>query len=179
MSENNPNLPWQHYAYGPYQGLLRQLLAQTKYHHRAPLARAMGFYLGQWLKPFSISLNGVVPIPLHPDRLRERGYNQAQELAKGVAEALNIPCFTYLHRIKPTQALHSLSPENRQKMLHGCFEWHEPRWIWQKPQKNLLLVDDIYTTGATIEEARRSIPPPYQVSSLTLALTRANRNESS
>jgi len=163
--------PWPHYAYGPYQGLLRQILGQTKYHQRAHLARALGFYLGLWFKDRAPKPAGVVPIPLHADRLKERGYNQAEELALGVAEALEVACFPWLLRTQATPALHALSARERAAVLKNSFSWHPPRLSWKKPQGPLLLVDDIFTTGATLQEARASLPQPLQGGSLSLART--------
>jgi ComF family protein len=163
--------PWPHYAYGPYQGLLRQLLGQTKYHQRAALARALGFYLGHWFKEWAPTPAGVVPIPLHADRYKERGYNQAEEMALGVAEALQIPCFPWLIRTQATPALHKLSPQARAQVLKDSFVWQAPPLSWKKPKGPLLLVDDIFTTGATLNEARSSLPQALQGSSLSLGRT--------
>jgi len=157
-------------AYGPYQGLLRQLLGQTKYHGRAPLAHSMGFYLGEWFRHFNRPIQAIVPIPLHAERLNERGYNQAEALARGLSEALNSPVRPILIRKKLTPALHALSLEERRLALNNCFDTVSERQVQKLSGKTLLLVDDIFTTGATLAEAKKTLPTESGLS-LTLART--------
>lgn len=161
---------WPHFAYAPYHGLLRQWLTQTKYHQRRALARALGFYLGLWFAHFEFPIQAIIPIPLHALRRQQRGYNQAEELARGVAEALNKPFQKALERIRLTPPLHTLTAWERCEVLKDGFQL---RRGWKPPRGKgyLLLVDDIYTTGATLAAAQRCFPTHVQGLSLTLART--------
>ena len=95
----------------------------------------------------------IIPIPLHKNKLKKRGFNQAEELAKGISKFLEKPIFNdVLLKIKPTFAQMELSKEKRRENIKGAF-------VCQKPivvrGKKILLVDDIFTTGATMEECAR------------------------
>lgn len=92
----------------------------------------------------------LVPVPVHPARLRRRGFNQAQVLAEKLGERLELPVSTdFLWRGRNTEPQKSLSPVERLKNLEAAFE------AAPVPFQRLLLVDDIYTTGSTIEACSR------------------------
>jgi ComF family protein len=91
----------------------------------------------------------IMPIPLHPRRLRERGYNQAELIAKIIAKNTNLSVSAAaLQRIKYTGQQAKLTAEERSKNLEGAFVWTLP----YQPPDNVILVDDVYTTGATMNE---------------------------
>ncbi|MEM6449850.1 MAG: hypothetical protein AAF703_06010 [Cyanobacteria bacterium P01_D01_bin.105] len=102
----------------------------------------------------------VVPIPLHSDRQKIRGYNQAERIAAAFCQATRLPLLPNgLQRTKTTQPQHSLNPAERQKNLEQVFQIDQTlRQIKNpahpRPQKPaILLIDDIYTTGATAQSA--------------------------
>ncbi len=101
--------------------------------------------------------NGVlVPVPLHKSKLKERGYNQSEELAKELSKTLNIPVATdILIRTKKTLPQISLSGSQRQENIKGAFAINKncrtPE-VLQFSGKKVFLVDDVYTTGSTMEE---------------------------
>ena len=93
----------------------------------------------------------MLPVPIHKKRLRERGFNQATLFAKGIAQAEGVPILTdALIRHRYTVAQSSLGLEARQNNIIGAFEIPNPEVI---RDKRILLVDDVFTTGATIREA--------------------------
>ncbi|MDP3014862.1 MAG: phosphoribosyltransferase family protein [bacterium] len=95
----------------------------------------------------------IVPIPLHPGRERERGFNQAKLLAEITARHFNLPLIDGLKRIKNNKPQAKLKDfEKRIKNISGCFEIKNPNFI---KGKNIILVDDVFTSGATINEAVR------------------------
>ncbi len=113
----------------------------------------------------------VLPIPIHKKRLRERGFNQATLLANGIATVEDIPVLTdTLVRKRHTVAQSSLDREARQQNIVGAFEVRNPDII---SGKRLLVIDDVFTTGATIREAVSELwtADPAEIDVLTLART--------
>ena len=92
-------------------------------------------------------IDAVVPVPLHPHRQRERGYNQARILAEAVGQINGRPVLELLVRHKPTAPQWRLSRVQRGKNLRGAFSG-----LPAAAGMNILLVDDVCTTGATLEE---------------------------
>ena len=98
----------------------------------------------------------LVPVPLHRERLRERGYNQALELAKPLARALRIPfAADLLVRTQATPAQTNLDARTRRKNLRGAFEFRPDRLDAGVLPDHVALVDDVMTTGATLRECAR------------------------
>ena len=113
----------------------------------------------------------ILPIPIHKKRLRERGFNQAALLADGIAKVENIPVLVdTLVRKRHTVAQSSLDRDARQQNIVGAFEVRNPDVIGGK---RLLIIDDVFTTGATIREAVSELwtADPAEVDVLTLART--------
>lgn len=97
----------------------------------------------------------IIPIPLHPARYRNRGYNQAEVLAKELGKVLGILTEeSILIRTQKTDPQKKLAPGKRRRNLSGAFSVMEKRKNLLEGRK-ILLVDDIYTTGSTIDEAAR------------------------
>ena len=95
--------------------------------------------------------DGIIPIPLHPTRLREGGFNQAQLLAQGLSESVNVPHWPdVLIRSRPTRYQALLKEKDRWTNIHGAFRIRNPQKVIKK---SVLLVDDLFTTGATLSEA--------------------------
>jgi len=95
----------------------------------------------------------LVPIPLHKKRLKWRGFNQAEELAKELSKSLGIPLSSnLLIRLKETLPQVDLSKEERENNIRGAFAVINSELI---QKKKILLVDDVYTTGITMEECAR------------------------
>ncbi|MCR5756028.1 MAG: ComF family protein [Acetatifactor sp.] len=110
--------------------------------------REMAKYLGEFIR--QVNPDGIVPIPLHRSRERTRGYNQAELLAKSMGKCLGIPVYPdYLVRIKNTRPLKTQNPEERQNNLKKAFIIGRN----DVKLKQIVLVDDIFTTGSTIDEA--------------------------
>ena len=95
----------------------------------------------------------VVPVPLHRKRLRERGFNQAFLLARELSRHIGVPCEKkMLKKEKPTVPQVLLSGPDREKGVRGAFRIREED---QVAGRSILLVDDVYTTGATVNECSR------------------------
>src|SRR5690606_21274372 len=96
----------------------------------------------------------VVAVPLSISRLRERGFNQAEWIAARLARKLELPSdFSSLRKIRETEAQSTLSKARRRVNLRKSFEWKKGR----ESPRTALLVDDVHTTGATLEACARAL----------------------
>lgn len=134
-----------------YEFPVDKLIQSFKYGHRL----ALGMYFGQQLADISrhIVADVIIPLPLHPLRLRERGFNQALELARPISAALKLPIdMTGCTRIRNTPAQANLEWRNRTKNMRGAF--HCTR---DYTGKRVILVDDVMTSGASLDECARTL----------------------
>jgi ComF family protein len=151
---------------------LQMLLHRIKYQGQYQAAYGLGLDFGRDLAESEHfrSVDYIVPVPLHAERLHMRGYNQSEWLARGIAEAMQKPLSTQnLWRIRSTRSQTKMGRQQRMANLEGAFQvknstpWHH---------KHLLLVDDVFTTGATMESC--AIPlldiPGVRLSLATLAI---------
>ncbi len=127
---------------------------RLKYGGRQEYAEFFGEEMGNYLKNFIRQVNpdGIVPIPLHRKRRNQRGYNQALLLARALGSCLEIPVYDkILLRAKNTVPLKLQNPLERQNNLKKAFIMARN----DVKLKTILLVDDIYTTGSTMDEVAR------------------------
>jgi ComF family protein len=148
--------PWPLYAWGIHRGALRRAIYCLKYEGQRRIGSVLGEWLGsRWVESQSTSLGSpgaytVVPIPLHAERLRQRGYNQAALISQAFCERTGLRHLPdALVRVRATAAQHELNPLQRQHNLAGAFA------LKQVPATPVLLVDDIYTTGSTVQAAQQ------------------------
>ncbi|MDR2825618.1 MAG: ComF family protein, partial [Deltaproteobacteria bacterium] len=152
--------PWKSfYFYGAYAGYMRELLHQVKFSQGLHQAEALGKLLAAKLlaakllaarllaepSALTAAYDCIIPVPLHKDSLRERGFNQSALLAGPVSRQLNIPLRQKLlikNRATPTQ--HGLSRKLRLKNMQGVFSAGKVNNL------RILLLDDVLTTGATL-----------------------------
>ena len=136
---------------GPYRRLLRGAVLRGKFHGDITLLAALGMLLGSLIqaRPFPKLPEAVVPIPLHPARLRERGFNQSLEISRGIAKTLGLPpAPALLERIRNTPSQRTLKRAGRMANLKDAF--------LSRPEargKHILLIDDVMTTGSTLRTA--------------------------
>lgn len=138
----------------PYTAELRERLRLLKYYQKAQIAATFGNLLAARWHDFAAAdpqadADAIVPVPLHPARFAERGYNQSELLAVTLSRELQIPVYAHaVKRTKNTKAQHSLTPRERTENLQGAFAaGHD---LPKVNGKRIILLDDIITTGATI-----------------------------
>lgn len=149
-------------SWGGYEGSLRQAISCLKYTGHTEVAQFLGTELGQtWrnhVRPGpSPRRMAIVPIPLHPTKLQQRGFNQADLLAQWFCRSTRLPLYSNgLLRVQATQAQHSLSPSARQHNLAQAFAVN-PKQASELRKATVWLLDDIFTTGATAQSAAQTL----------------------
>jgi len=153
---------------GPLQAVQHAFKYENRPRYGVPLGRLVGTTYDD-VHPTE-GLDGVVPVPLHPTRTLERGYNQSRMLAEGVADVLQTPLRTdVLARPHPTRSQTTLSRKERWKNVRDAFAGADAA-----ADGNWLLVDDILTTGSTAVASARALRDAgaASVALATLALAR-------
>jgi ComF family protein len=152
-----------------YGGPLADAICRLKYARRTEVSVVLGGLLGRAAIPFSGRVDRVVPVPLHPSRLRDRGFNQSALLARHVARALGVPLdVRILARVRATPDQAGLTRRDRTDNVKGAFRAR----VVPRPG-NVLLVDDVRTTGATLAAAADALLRAGVPSVASLALARA------
>jgi ComF family protein len=127
------------------------LLQHYKYNNALYLSQTFGQLLSQQIVDFDI--NVIIPMPLHPIRLKERGFNQSLEVAKIIAKQLNIDLdITSCQRVKNTPPQASLALKERVKNMKGAFECSA-----NFSGNHIMLIDDVMTTGASLNELAKTL----------------------
>lgn len=130
-----------------FEGPLREVVHQFKYRRVCRLAQPLGALLAAHLAAWPLLADAVLPVPLHTQRLAERGFNQAEALAREVARVARLPLVGEgLDRVRATGQQARLDARERQENMRGAFRWQGRA----APPGRVLLVDDILTTGATM-----------------------------
>ena len=146
---------------------------QFKYARKSHLANSLGFLLSCFARNWLDKADGILimPVPLHPKKLRERNFNQSLLLARSAAPLLGAELdFLSLRRIKYTQPQTGLKSVERRKNVRGAFEVVKRTVV---KGRRILLVDDVTTTGSTLNECARTLrrAGAGEVFCLTLART--------
>jgi ComF family protein len=139
------------YLYFSKEGMVQNMLHKLKYHNRKDVGVRLGLVLAEALKKseHSFEYDVIIPVPLHETRLRRRGYNQSSCFAQGLSEGLNIPVDeNIIERISITETQTRKSRIKRWENVKTVFHLKNEEAI---RNKNILIVDDVMTTGATIE----------------------------
>ena len=131
----------------PHKGIIREAVQGLKYENARPVAIPLGQRLSRQLQAQHWMIDMIAPVPLHTSRLAERGYNQAQLLAEQVAHHMNIPCVPHaLTRERNTQSQVTMSAQERLTNVAKAFSAN-PEIV---ANQRVLIIDDVYTTGATL-----------------------------
>ncbi len=153
------------------EGKVQHLIHELKYKGNSDAGVFLGQELGKTLKeaPLFQGVDYLIPVPLHPKREKERGYNQSKMIAQGISEVTGIPIGDeFLRRLVHTSTQTHKSKEERWQNVKDIFELrHEDKL----ENKYVLLVDDVLTTGATLEACalKLSSVPGITISCATAA----------
>jgi ComF family protein len=132
-------------------GMVQKLLHELKYHNQPALGVKIGMLYGRDLKEAGLekSFDVIIPVPLHEARKRKRGYNQSAKFAEGLSEALNVPWEESVS--VRLQSTHTQTRKNRADRWANVSDAFSISKMEQVNGKRVLLVDDVITTGATLE----------------------------
>jgi len=149
-----------------YEGAVQDAVHRLKYAGETGLAKPLGRLLSRL--PMRLAPHKVVPVPLHPKRLRERGFNQSLLIAGALCNELGLRLEgAGLERTRDTEKQTGLGADERRKNVRAAFRVRKPGSF---KGTRVLLVDDVYTTGATLMECARAIAGDgAEVVALTLA----------
>jgi ComF family protein len=151
----------------------QNILHELKYNDQRQIGTAMGRMFGSELinTPFATA-DIIIPVPLHPARLKFRGYNQSQLIASGIGEILRLPVeTTMLSRVMDTRSQTQKSRYERWENVRYIFHCEQPEAL---KEKHVMLVDDVITTGATLEACASCLVPieGIKVSVVSLAFAK-------
>lgn len=141
-------------AWGAFDGPLREAIHALKFCGKRRLGRELGRRMGRALTRQRLGLDGLIALPLHAARQRERGYNQSDEIARGLGEGLAIPVLKgWVKRTRNTRQQAHLPAEQRRTNMRSAFAWRAV-----PPGQKWGLVDDVLTTGATMAACMEALP---------------------
>lgn len=152
-------------------GAVQELLKQVKYRNNSFLAIYLGKLLAQKMEAELNTIDVLIPIPLHKKREDARGYNQSLLIAQGISDELGIPIKNdIVFRTKYTASQTYKSRNERAENMKGAFAWKDKNEL---KNKKICLIDDVITTGSTIESCILSAPKDLQANFTILSLAAA------
>jgi len=137
-----------------YSGYARDILLEFKYGDRPDLSDPFGQMLHLYYREYFLDrdIDYIIPVPMHAERENYRGYNQSARLAKNLAKRIGVPYRDVLLRIKNSLPLYTLTKRARKLELEGAFKVKENFSADIFEENNILVIDDIMTTGTTASE---------------------------
>ena len=138
-----------------FKGIVREAIHKLKYSYLEELSVPLSLLILNYLQNINCQIDNsfiIVPVPMHPKKKRRRGFNQSEEIAKIISQSTNIPLSTTLIKIKETKPQMELNRIERMENIKNCFAITNKKEI---ENKTILLLDDVYTTGTTIEECAK------------------------
>ena len=140
-----------------YEGRVQEALYRFKYGGHGEYGKSLAFLMKPYVEKHltSLPVQLLIPVPLHPRRQKQRGYNQAEEIGKYIGKILGLPLENkVLIRTKATQPQSKLSPMARWNNTKDAFAVLDPLKI---KDKFILIIDDIYTTGSTMDACSKTL----------------------
>ena len=153
-----------------FEGVIRQAIYELKYRNLRAIARLLAQLLGDYLLSNPVPGEVLVPVPLHPKRLRERGYNQSRLLAQELGKLTNLPvvddCLVRQRHALPQAR--TATVDERRSNVADAFSCRDQRLRG----KQVLLIDDVSTSGATLDACARALKGAGAISVWGLVLAR-------
>lgn len=157
--------------------VVTSILHDIKYHGRSDLAVEMGRFMGEEHLRSGMfeGVDALMPVPLHRNRMRERGFNQSECLARGLSAVTGLPVVELVERRVDNVSQTLLEHDERRKNVEGIFALTPEGERYcsgaEAPQRgrHVLIVDDVITTGATVVSCAQVLPSSVRVSFLSLA----------
>ena len=153
-----------------FDGVLREAIHRFKYERLAGLAEPFGEMLAAYWRAGQLAADWLLPVPLHPSRERDRGYNQSELLARSLARRVEVPVSSKgLRRTRATAVQMTLNAAQRRENVADAFAYVEGRLRGA----HVIVIDDVCTTGATLEACAQAVlkAGAESVMGLTLART--------
>lgn len=160
-----------------YDETMRKAIHDFKYGKKLSQGRALGKLMADSLIKSNIDLKDydyILPVPIHRERLRERGFNQSEILAMEISEKTKIPLNTKIvKRIKDTIPQSTLSYEGRVRNVKNSFKISKANYVCNR---NIILIDDIFTTGSTLDAVSKALKEKGASKILSLTLSIAEKH---
>ena len=137
-------------SYGYYGGVLKKLILNLKYHKSFIAGEVLADFLCQIIREKHLSIDYICYVPISKKSLKKRGFNQSERIASRLSEVVDIPVLDCIERVKNTKRLYNMNKINREKELKNGFSIKEN--INLIKNKSIILIDDIFTTGSTVNE---------------------------
>ncbi|WP_256527406.1 ComF family protein [Flavobacterium sp. HSC-32F16] len=145
------------FLYFNKKGIVQELIHNLKYKGHEEIGTVLGNWYAEDLKELKLenTFDAVIPVPLHPRKFKERGYNQVTTFGKALAESLKIPFDdTVLYRKKYSKTQSKKNLLGRSENIENIFDVYVSE---ENQNKHFLIVDDVLTTGATLEACSRAL----------------------
>lgn len=160
------------FLYFNKKGIVQEIIHNLKYKGHEEIGTVLGNWHAEDLKELRLEnpFDVIIPVPLHKKKFKERGYNQVTTFAEALSENLNIPCDTnVLYRKKYSKTQSKKNLLGRSENIESLFDVH---FTEENHQKHFLIVDDVLTTGATIEACARALLkiPGAKISVICMAI---------
>jgi len=163
-------------AWAPFQDSVKEIIHELKYGCHSSLARPLAARLAVAFEAQRDRLQAdwLIPVPLHPARKRERGFNQSGEIARHFSHIVGVPLAQHwLSRPRQTKVQAGLTRRERRQNVRGAFETSKKAEI---RGKTILLIDDVFTTGATVNECARILKQSGAAKIAVLTVARVIRD---
>ncbi|MDQ6985940.1 MAG: hypothetical protein Q9M91_00885 [Candidatus Dojkabacteria bacterium] len=156
-----------------YNDLVEKLIINGKYNLYFEIFNDLGKIMAEYFKLYNFSNPTLTYVPSFKRKIRERGFNQTKILAKKVSSETGKKCMRLLKRTRHTHSQLGLSEAERFRNLKGAFEINEKEFSYLDSASTIILIDDVYTTGSTLNECAKVIKERLNITVIGFAFARS------